>query len=402
MLAGPVRLLHTSDWHLGATLGRLSRRAEHERFAAWLSALAAERRAEIVLCAGGVFHRAPPSPTAARTWFDLLAGLTGAGVSRVVVVPGPGDDVSSLSASAALLGRAGIDVVVPPAGSRAVVLPLPDAERPRAVLVVAPGRGAAGPTAAAALVEALDEAERRFEGLPRVLVGTEATLGAWRGPSDAPEAGAGGVVYAARLGPGPDREGPPTRTAGSPLALDFGVSAPGRVLELELGGGPVAPVEHRVPPFRRLVRLEGEREAVLAAAEALDVVDGEAFPPAVSARVRVARFDPGLGDALRERCAGELVELRQIGPERGEPEPSPGAETLTPEAVFRLLCRRRNERVDEALLGGFRALAEAVDDDEAEDGDADAVPEAARRDVDEDGADGEADVDEAFDAGALG
>ncbi len=407
MLAGPVRLLHTSDWHLGATLGRLSRRAEHERFAAWLSALATERRAEVVLCAGGVFHRVPPSPTATRTWFELLAGLTAAGVSRVVVVPGPTDEASSLTAAAAVLGRAGIEVVAPPAGSRAALLPLPDAERPRAVLVVAPSSGRGGAPAestAAGLEVALLEAERRFGALPRVVMGTEAALAAWR-PSagGAPGSdGSGGVAYVARLGPGPDREGPPTRTAGSPLALDFGAPEPGRVLELELGPERVELVEHRVPPFRRLVRLEGDRAAVLAAAEALDVLDGEAFPPAVSVRVRVARFDPGLGDALRDGCAGELVELRQIGPERAELEPSPGAETLTPEAVFRLLCRRRNERVDEALLAGFRALVDGADEDEDEEGGDDVVPEAARRDADEDGGDDEAAVDAAFDAGALG
>ena len=38
-----MRLLHTSDWHLGHTLHEASREEEHEAFLAWLLDTIAER-----------------------------------------------------------------------------------------------------------------------------------------------------------------------------------------------------------------------------------------------------------------------------------------------------------------------------------------------------------------------
>jgi exonuclease SbcD len=55
-----VRLLHTSDWHLGRTLFQTSLHAAHEAFLAWLLETARDQQVDAVLVSGDVYDRAVP------------------------------------------------------------------------------------------------------------------------------------------------------------------------------------------------------------------------------------------------------------------------------------------------------------------------------------------------------
>ena len=55
-----MRLLHTSDWHLGRTLFQTSLHAAHEAFLAWLLETAREQQVDAVLVSGDVYDRAVP------------------------------------------------------------------------------------------------------------------------------------------------------------------------------------------------------------------------------------------------------------------------------------------------------------------------------------------------------
>jgi len=106
-----TRILHTSDWHLGATLEGASRDEEHERFLAWLETTLANERVEVLVIAGDVFDQSQPSAEAQRMYYRFLhrVGLGGL-VRKVVVVGGNHDSASRLDAPAELL--AGLDVHV--------------------------------------------------------------------------------------------------------------------------------------------------------------------------------------------------------------------------------------------------------------------------------------------------
>ncbi|HLV17579.1 MAG TPA: exonuclease subunit SbcD, partial [Pseudomonas sp.] len=57
-----MRLLHTSDWHLGQHFMGKSRQAEHQAFCAWLLEQVRQHRVDVVLIAGDIFDTgAPPS-----------------------------------------------------------------------------------------------------------------------------------------------------------------------------------------------------------------------------------------------------------------------------------------------------------------------------------------------------
>jgi exonuclease SbcD len=68
-----LRLLHTSDWHLGHALHGVDRTYEHERLLAWLVEAVERESVDAVLVAGDVFDAANPPTEAQALWYRFLA-----------------------------------------------------------------------------------------------------------------------------------------------------------------------------------------------------------------------------------------------------------------------------------------------------------------------------------------
>ncbi|MEI4272318.1 exonuclease SbcCD subunit D [Klenkia sp. LSe6-5] len=104
-----MRLLHTSDWHVGRSLHGTDLLAEQE---AVLSSLADVVRAEgvdVVLVAGDVYDRAVPSADATGVLDRVLSRLRGAGAA-VVLTPGNHDSARRLGFASGLLAVSGVHV----------------------------------------------------------------------------------------------------------------------------------------------------------------------------------------------------------------------------------------------------------------------------------------------------
>jgi len=100
---GVIRLLHTADWHLGATLQGWSREAEHRAALAQLVAIAKERAVDAVIVAGDVFDSLNPSADAQRLLYDTLRDLRAACPhARIALVAGNHDPAARLEAPRAL------------------------------------------------------------------------------------------------------------------------------------------------------------------------------------------------------------------------------------------------------------------------------------------------------------
>ena len=52
-----MRILHTSDWHLGQNFYSKSRAAEHEAFLNWLLDTARSHEVDAIIVAGDIFDR---------------------------------------------------------------------------------------------------------------------------------------------------------------------------------------------------------------------------------------------------------------------------------------------------------------------------------------------------------
>jgi exonuclease SbcD len=105
-----VRILHTSDWHVGKTLRGLSRLEEHRAVLAEITAIAAREHVDLVLVTGDLFESAAPPPDAQRTVWDTLLALRATG-ARVVVIGGNHDNQHALDAWSPVFAAAGITVL---------------------------------------------------------------------------------------------------------------------------------------------------------------------------------------------------------------------------------------------------------------------------------------------------
>jgi exonuclease SbcD len=104
-----VRLLHTSDWHVGKAIRGRSRSAEHQAVLAEIAGIAESQSVDLVVVAGDLFDTATPTAESERIVYRALLDLA-AGGRPVVVVAGNHDSAQRLAAVAPLSEASGIHV----------------------------------------------------------------------------------------------------------------------------------------------------------------------------------------------------------------------------------------------------------------------------------------------------
>jgi exonuclease SbcD len=107
-----MRLLHTSDWHLGQTLHNFDRTFEHQRFLDWLLETIVAEQADALLIAGDIFDNANPSAASQRQLYRFLQqARTKSPQLDIVVIAGNHDSPGRLEAPGPLLEAHGTRVV---------------------------------------------------------------------------------------------------------------------------------------------------------------------------------------------------------------------------------------------------------------------------------------------------
>ncbi len=104
-----MRILHTSDWHLGRAFHGASLLAEQEAAVDRIVELAEERKVELVIIAGDLYDRAIPPADAVALFDDALLRLQRTGAS-VVAIAGNHDSATRVSINDQLLAHAGVSV----------------------------------------------------------------------------------------------------------------------------------------------------------------------------------------------------------------------------------------------------------------------------------------------------
>ncbi len=102
-----MRLLHTSDWHLGRSLHRASLAAAQEAFIDHLVSVVRSERVDVVLVSGDVYDRAVPPLEAVRLCGAAFVRLRDAG-AQVVVISGNHDSARRLGFGAELIDSSGV------------------------------------------------------------------------------------------------------------------------------------------------------------------------------------------------------------------------------------------------------------------------------------------------------
>ncbi|HEX3031676.1 MAG TPA: exonuclease subunit SbcD, partial [Bacillota bacterium] len=112
-----MRILHTSDWHLGKTLEGRTRLPEQQEFIAELSRIVEEQAIDLVVIAGDIFDTSNPPAAAEQLFYNALKGLAAGGKRGVVVLAGNHDNPDRLCAAGPLAASQGIVFLGVPADS---------------------------------------------------------------------------------------------------------------------------------------------------------------------------------------------------------------------------------------------------------------------------------------------
>lgn len=329
-----MRILHTSDWHLGALFCERSRLDSQRHFLRWLLDTIAEREVDALILAGDVFDLQNPPADALAAYYGFLADLarleapTSSGGPRTAIVVGGNHD-SPTRIDAPREALRALEVVVvggydperkdDASTSTGMLVPLRDgAGSVRLVVAAVPylndwriGVRAFDATAAEQLEsmheafarvysDLANKAEAAFPGVPRIATGhltCLATRGARRGegdyaPQDVHRVGTLGAVdpsvfdasfrYVAL---GHIHRGFPidaagrVRYSGSPVQVSTSEAPDDRKVVLVTVEDDQVQVESlEVPVHRRLLSIKGTRPEVRAALASLEVPPGEERP----------------------------------------------------------------------------------------------------------------------------
>jgi exonuclease SbcD len=106
-----MKILHTSDWHLGRSLYGRKRYEEFAAFLDWLAQTIENENVEALLVAGDVFDTSTPSNRAQELYYRFLCRVSTSCCRHIVVIAGNHDSPSFLNAPKELLRALNVHVV---------------------------------------------------------------------------------------------------------------------------------------------------------------------------------------------------------------------------------------------------------------------------------------------------
>ena len=106
-----MKIIHTSDWHLGRSLYGRKRYEEFEAFLDWLGNMLEEENIDVLLVAGDVFDNTAPSNRAQEMYYRFLCRAAESSCRHVVITAGNHDSPSFLNAPRELLRHLQVYIV---------------------------------------------------------------------------------------------------------------------------------------------------------------------------------------------------------------------------------------------------------------------------------------------------
>jgi exonuclease SbcD len=282
-----MRVLHTSDWHVGRTFHGRDLLTDQESVLGGLADLVVDQHVDVVVVAGDLYDRAVPAGEAIATCTRVLSRIREAG-AQLVITPGNHDSAARLGAFGDFAAAGGLHLRTSIADIDSPVLvadrfgpvafygiPYLEPEPARHALGVPTARGHQG-----VLTEAMNRVRQDLAGRPGVrsvvlshafVIGgasseSERTISVG-GVEQVPGSVFGGVDYVA-LGHlhGPQKLAEHLRYSGSPLAYSFSEADHHKSVWLvDLDADGLADVRrHELPVPRRLATIRGQLAEVLA------------------------------------------------------------------------------------------------------------------------------------------
>jgi exonuclease SbcD len=107
----PMKILHTSDWHIGRSLYGRKRYDEFKAFLDWLVATLSNESIDTLLVAGDIFDTSTPSNRSQELYYTFLCRVSESGCRHVVITGGNHDSPSLLNAPREILRFLDIHII---------------------------------------------------------------------------------------------------------------------------------------------------------------------------------------------------------------------------------------------------------------------------------------------------
>lgn len=401
-----LRILHSSDWHLGQHFMGKTRQAEHQAFCAWLLEQVQAHEVDVLLIAGDVFDTGAPPSYAREQYYRLVVELRDAGCA-LVVLGGNHDSPAMLGESRSLLAQLGTRVVPgvgldlaeqvlvlkDHAGQPGAILCAIPFIRPRDVLASQAGQSAQDKQQSLqqAIAEhyralhelALSKRDELGQALPIIATGHLTTVGASASESVR-------EIYVGSLEAFPTSAFPPAdyialghihrpqkvgglehiRYSGSPIALSFDEARQQKeVLLLEFGTAALQSITPLpVPVFQPMASLCGSLKELTDAITEIAKQGTPERPVWLEVQVSTDDYLSDLQSRINALCEGHPVEVLRIRRERGNATASMASEareTLDELSVEDVFTRRLQQEVLEEedaqrLQGLYRQVLERL------------------------------------------
>ena len=106
-----MKILHTSDWHLGQYFMMKTREMEHFAFLNWLVEVIKKEKIDALIVAGDIFDSSAPPSYARKLYSDFIVKLQASDCQQLIIVSGNHDSVAVLNENKSLLSALNVSVL---------------------------------------------------------------------------------------------------------------------------------------------------------------------------------------------------------------------------------------------------------------------------------------------------
>lgn len=388
-----MRIIHTSDWHLGHTLMDKTREEEMRSFFSFLIDVIIKERVDALLISGDIFDTGTPSNAALSLYYSFLASIKNTKCKDVFIIAGNHDSPSLLSAPKEILEMVNVhiyatkeDIEPYVIGDKVVVLPIPfprDQELRRLVqggtikeeddrlrLAIeelykteTEKTASAYPSLPIVAMGHLMATNINVEDKPDLYIGGLGTIDSGSFPKALSYVALGHIHKKMNL-----NSSGTLCYSGSPIPFSFKEAKDTKVLKLvEIEGSETKVSDITIPRFRNLFQIKGDKESIEKELKSL-VEDKE------EGWVSIEITESGVSSSLRSFCEGiteqtglEIIHIKDTTVSKRLLETEEDIESLdslSEEDIFSKFLDEKeikNERKDD-LLTLFREILQQLEE----------------------------------------
>ena len=388
-----MRIIHTSDWHLGHTLMDKTREEEMRSFFSFLIDVIIKERVDALLISGDIFDTGTPSNAALSLYYSFLASIKNTKCKDVFVIAGNHDSPSLLSAPKEILEMVNVhiyatkeDIEPYVIDDKVVVLPIPFPRDQELRRLVQGGTIKEEDDRLRLAIEELYKTETEktasaYPSLPIVAMGH--LMATNINEEDKPDLYIGGLgtidsgsfpkalsyVALGHIHKKMNLNSSGTLCySGSPIPFSFKEAKDTKVLKLvEIEGSETKVSDITIPRFRNLFQIKGDKESIEKELKSL-VEDKE------EGWVSIEITESGVSSSLRSFCEGiteqtglEIIHIKDTTVSKrllDTEEDIESLDSLSEEDIFSKFLDEKeikNERKDD-LLTLFREILQQLEE----------------------------------------